>query len=62
MKDKPAWEYTYDDEHWEIYKTVESFYCIPKTNIKLYVVYTSIKLDAGKYFYKIELSIHDNSS
>ena len=36
-------EYTYLDEHWIIYGTVESLYCTPETNIMLYFNYTGIK-------------------
>lgn len=32
-------EYTYDDEHCVIYRIIES-YCMPPTDITLYVIYT----------------------
>ena len=35
-------EYAYTDEHWVMYKIVELLYCIPETNITLYVNYTWI--------------------
>ena len=37
-------EYTYHDEHWVIYRIVESLYCTPETNMTLYVKYTGIKI------------------
>ena len=37
-------EYTYHDEHWEMYRIVESLYCTPETNITLYVNCTGIKI------------------
>lgn len=35
-------EPTYRDEHWEMYRIVESLCCTPETNIKLYVNYPGI--------------------
>ena len=40
--DKRDLEYTYLDEHREMYRIVESFYCTLETNITLYDNYTSI--------------------
>ena len=39
---KRNYEYTYD-EHWEMHRIVELLSYTPKTNIALYVYYTSIK-------------------
>ena len=36
-------EYTYD-EHWVMYRIVESLYCTPETNFTLYVNYIGIKI------------------
>lgn len=36
-------EYTYCDERWVMYGSAESQYCVPETNITLYVSYTGIK-------------------
>ena len=35
-------EYTYHNEHWVMYGTVESLYCTGETNITLYVNYNGI--------------------
>ena len=35
-------ECPYCDEHWVLNGNVESLYCTPETNIKLYVNYTGI--------------------
>ena len=35
--------YTYHDEHWVMYRIVESLYCTPETNITLNVNYTGIE-------------------
>ena len=32
------------DEHWVMYGSIESLHCTPKTNVKLYVNYTGIKI------------------
>ena len=37
-------EYIYCDEHWIVYRTVETLHCTPETNITLYVNYTGIKI------------------
>ena len=34
-------DYTFDVEHWVMYRIVESVWCLPETDIKLYVNYTS---------------------
>ena len=36
--------YTYHDEHWVMYRLVESLYCTPETTIALYVNNTGIKI------------------
>ena len=35
--DEEDHEYPYYDEHWEMYRIVESFYCTLETNITMYV-------------------------
>ena len=37
-----AINYTYCDDHFTIYTTIESLCCTPEANIMLYVNYTSI--------------------
>lgn len=36
-------QYTYLDEHWDMYRIVESLNCIPKTNIMLYLIILQLK-------------------
>ena len=40
-------EYTYD-EHWVMYRIVESLYCTPETNITLDINYISIFFKKNK--------------
>ena len=35
-------DYIYHGEHWVMSGTIESICCTPETNIRLYVIYTSI--------------------
>ena len=37
-------EFTYHDEHWIMYRIVESLYCTPEINIRLYDNYIRIKI------------------
>ena len=42
------YDYTYHDEHQVMCRSVESLYCIPETNITLYVNSTGIKMQNFK--------------
>ena len=43
---------TYCGDHFVIYTNTESLYCIPETNIMLYVNYTSMKKTKRKMLFK----------
>ena len=36
-------EYTYPDENWVMNRIAESLYCMPETNVTLYINYAGIK-------------------
>lgn len=42
-------EATCPDEHWVLYRSVESPYCTPETNMKLYVNYPGTKILKTQY-------------
>ena len=61
-------EYTYHDEHWVMYRIVESLCCSPGTNITLYVNSTGININIKKvrrlcwriHLYQLQKWLHYN--